>query len=116
MNNESQLAIPIFKRKSKTKKPNPNPLLFSMKANHYTQQDIKLAYQLVQEDLINSLLAIKDGQSIKLGRFGKFTKKEQKQRCGWDGQNYVYCKVNFKPFTKLKQALNEQIIKKYRLK
>ncbi|CAG8558643.1 5068_t:CDS:1, partial [Ambispora gerdemannii] len=39
-----------------------------MKANHYTQQDIKLAYQLVQEDLINSLLAIKDGQSIKLGR------------------------------------------------
>jgi len=53
-----------------------------MKANHYTQQDIKLAYQLVQEDLINSLLAIKDGQSIKLGRFGKFTKKERQQKCG----------------------------------
>ena len=100
----------------KLKKPNPNPLSFSMKANHYTQQDIKLAYQLVQEDLINSLLAIQDGQSIKLGRLGKFTKKERKQKCGWDGQNYVYCKVNFKPFTKLKQALNNQIVKKYKLK
>jgi len=87
-----------------------------MTTNHYTQQDIKLAYQLVQEDLINSLLASKDGQSIKLGRFGKFTKKERQQRCGWDKQNYVYCKLNFKPFTKLKQALNEQIIKKYKLK
>ena len=87
-----------------------------MTTNHYTQQDIKLAYQLVQEDLINSLLAIKDGQSIKLGRLGKFTKKERQQKCGWDKKNYVYCRLNFKPFTKLKQALNEQIIKKYKLK
>jgi len=50
--------------------------------NHYTPADLKTAYQLVQEDLINSLLAIKDGQSIKLGSLGKFTKKERKQRCG----------------------------------
>ena len=84
--------------------------------NHYTPADLKTAYQLVQEDLINALLASKDGQSIKLGRLGKFTKKEQKQRCGWDGQNYVYCKVNFKPFTKLKTALNDQIVKKYKLR
>ena len=50
--------------------------------NHYTPTDLKTAYQLVQADLFNSLLAIKDGQSIKLGRFGKFTKKERQQRCG----------------------------------
>lgn len=84
--------------------------------NHYTQSDLKIAYQLVQEDLFNSLLKMKDNESLRLGNLGKFTKKERKQKCGWDNQNYVYCKVNFKPFTKLKQALNEQIIKKYRLK
>ena len=86
------------------------------KTNHYTQQDLKTAYQIVQEDLFNSLLSAKNGQSIKLSSLGKLTKKEQKQRCGWDGQNYVYYKLNFKPFSKLKQALNEQIVKKYRLK
>jgi len=84
--------------------------------NHYTQSDLKTAYQIVQEDLFNSLLKMKDSESLRLGNLGKLTKKEQKQRCGWDGQNYVYYKLNFKPFSKLKQALNEQIVKKYRLK
>ena len=83
---------------------------------NYTNQDLKLAYQLVQQDLFNSLLTIKNGQSIKLGSLGKLTKKECQQKCGWDQQNYVYCKVNFKPFTKLKTALNEQIVKKYKLR
>ena len=50
--------------------------------NHYTQQDLKRAYQIVQADLFNSLLTAKDGQSIKLGRLGKFTKKERQQKCG----------------------------------
>ena len=83
---------------------------------NYNQQDLKLAYQLVQQDLFNSLLTIKNGQSIKLGSLGKITKKESQQKCGWDQQNYVYCRLNFKPFSKLKSALNEQIVKKYRLK
>ena len=87
-----------------------------LKKTNYTTQEIKLAYQIVQEDLFNSLLSAKNGQSIKLSSLGKLTKKEQKQKCGWDGQNYVYCRLSFKPFSKLKQALNEQIVKKYKLR
>ena len=87
-----------------------------MLTKNYTQQELKLAYQIVQEDLFNSLLQAQDGESIALAKLGKLTKKERQQKCGWDQQNYVYCKLNFKPFSKLKQALNEQIISKYRLK
>jgi nucleoid DNA-binding protein len=53
-----------------------------LKKTNYTTQEIKLAYQIVQEDLFNSLLSAKNGQSIKLSSLGKLTKKEQKQRCG----------------------------------
>ena len=84
------------------------------KTNQYTQQDLKIAYQIVQQDLFNSLLKAKNGQSIHFGKLGKLTKKECQQKCGWDQQNYVYCRLNFKPFSKLKSALNEQIVKKYR--
>jgi hypothetical protein len=52
------------------------------KSINYTQQDLKTAYQIVQADLFNSLLKMKDGQSLRLGSLGKLTKKEQKQRCG----------------------------------
>ena len=51
-------------------------------ANQYSQADLKIAYQLVQADLFNSLLQAKDGASIYFRPLGKFTKKEQKQRCG----------------------------------
>lgn len=84
--------------------------------NHYTPQDLKQAYQIVQQDLFTNLLTLPEGHSIKLGSLGKITKKELKQKCGWDQQHYVYCRLNFKPFSKLKSALNDQIIKKYRLK
>ena len=84
--------------------------------SNYSEQDLKTAYQIVQQDLFNSLLTVKHGQTIKLGKLGKFTKKERKQRCGWDQQNYVYAHVHFKPFSKLKRLLNEQIINKYRNK
>ena len=83
---------------------------------NYTPQELKLAYQIVTQDLFNSLLKAKSGQTIRLGQLGKLTKKEAQQKCGWDQQNYVYCRLNFKPFSKLKTALNEQIIKKYRTK
>jgi hypothetical protein len=52
------------------------------KLSTYTPQDLKLAYQLVQADLFNSLLKVKDGQAIHFGKLGKFTKKEKKQKCG----------------------------------
>jgi len=85
-------------------------------SNNYTEQELKTAYQIISQDLFTSLLKVKDGESIKLGNLGKLTKKERKQKCGWDQQNYVYAKVHFKPFGKLKKTLNEQIINKYRLK
>jgi len=51
-------------------------------AINYTQSEIKLAYQIVQADLFNSLLKTKDGESIHFGKLGKFTKSERKQKCG----------------------------------
>jgi hypothetical protein len=89
---------------------------------NYTQQDLKLAHQIVQEDLFNSLSDLKDGQSLRLGSLGKFTKKEHqlksalfKQKLG-NKNTFVYYRINFKPFSKLKELLTNQIIKKYRLK
>ena len=52
------------------------------KAINYTQQDLKTAYQIVQEDLFNSLLKMKDSESLRLGNLGKLTKKERRQKCG----------------------------------
>lgn len=49
---------------------------------NYTPSELKIAYQLVQQDLFNSLLSAKDNQSIKLGSLGKLTKKECQQKCG----------------------------------
>ena len=43
---------------------------------NYTPQDIKLAYQLVAEDLLNSLTNLENGASYRLGKLGKFTKKD----------------------------------------
>ena len=47
---------------------------------NYTQQDLKLAHQIVQEDLFNSLTNLEAGQSLRLGSLGKFTKKEHHLR------------------------------------
>jgi len=90
--------------------------------NQYTQQDIKLAYQVVQEDLLTSLTNLQDGQSLRLGSLGKFTKKEHqiksalfKKKLG-NKNEFVYYRISFKPFSKLKELLTKQIIKKYKLK
>jgi len=90
--------------------------------NQYTQQDLKLAHQIVQADLFNSLTNLKDGQSFRLGALGKFTKKEHqiksalfKKKLG-NKNTFAYYRINFKPFSKLKELLTNQIIKKYKLK
>jgi hypothetical protein len=49
---------------------------------NYTPQELELAYQIVEQDLFNNLLTIKNGHSIKLGCLGKLTKKECRQKCG----------------------------------
>ena len=78
---------------------------------NYTQQDLKLAYQIVQADLFNSLTNLKNGDSLRLGSLGKFTKKEYtiksalfKKKLG-DKNTFVYYRINFKPFSKLKKLL-----------
>jgi nucleoid DNA-binding protein len=48
----------------------------------YTPQELQIAIKIVQQDLFNSLLKVKSGQTIKLGKLGRFTKTERKQRCG----------------------------------
>ena len=90
--------------------------------NNYTQSDVKLAHQIVQEDLFNSLTNLEAGQSLRLGALGKFTKKEHQLRSALfkkklgNKNNFVYYRINFKPFSKLKELLTNQIIKKYKLK
>lgn len=89
---------------------------------NYTQSDIKLAHQIVQEDLLNSLTNLQAGDSLRLGSLGKFTKKEHslksalfKKKLG-NQNTFVYYRISFKPFAKLKELLTSQIIKKYKLK
>jgi hypothetical protein len=90
--------------------------------NQYTQSDIKLAHQIVQADLFNSLTNLEAGESLRLGALGKFTKKEHqlksalfKKKLG-NKNKFVYYRISFKPFSKLKELLTKQIIKKYKLK
>ena len=89
---------------------------------NYTNQEIKTAYQIVQEDLFNSLINLKNGATLRLGALGKFTKKEHtiksalfKKKLG-NKNTFIYYRISFKPFSKLKELLTQQIIQKYRLK
>ena len=81
----------------------------------YTQPEIKLAYQIVQEDLFNSLQKAQDEETVKFGNLGKFTKTEQIVNSKKYGQ-HVYYKLSFRCFSKLKEAFHNQLSKKYKLK
>jgi len=83
--------------------------------NHYTQSDLKTAYQIVQEDLFNSLLQAKGGETIRFGNLGKFKKTEQQLSSKQYG-DHIYYKLSFRCFSKLKEAFHQQLSKKYRLK
>lgn len=85
------------------------------RTNHYTQQDLKTAYQIVQEDLFNQLLKAQDAQTVKFGNLGKFKKTEQQISSEKYG-NHIYYKLSFCCFSKLKGAFHDQLSKKYRLK
>ena len=87
----------------------------TMATRNYTQQDLKLAYQLVQEDLFNSLRQAQDEETIRFGNLGKFTKTEQMISSKKYG-NHIYYKLSFRCFSKLKTAFHDQLSKKYRLK
>jgi len=83
--------------------------------NHYTQSEIKLAYQIVQADLFNSLSKAKSGERIRFGNLGKFKKSEQLVKSKEYG-NHIYYKLSFGCYSKLKAAFHDQLSKKYRLK
>jgi len=80
---------------------------------HYTQSDLKTAYQIVQADLFNALLHAQAGQKIRFGSLGKFTKTEQQLRSKKFG-NHIYYKLSFRCFSKLKAAFHDQLSKEYR--
>lgn len=83
--------------------------------NHYTQSDLKTAYQIVQQDLFNSLAQAQDDETIKFGNLGKFKKTEQVVKSKRYGQ-HVYYRLSFRCFSKLKKAFHDQLSKQYKLK
>ena len=82
---------------------------------NHTQAQIKQAYQIVQQDLFNSLLKAKNKETIKFGSLGKFKKTEQGLSSPKYG-NHIYYKLTFRCFSKLKEAFHNQLSRKYRIK
>ena len=48
----------------------------------YNQTELKTAYQIVSDHLFKELLKAPEGQTIRLGTLGKFTKKSRQTRMG----------------------------------
>ena len=80
---------------------------------NYTAAELKTAYQIVADHLFTELLKASEGQTVRLGALGKFTKRVRKTRMGWTNQDYLYYNLTFKPFTKLKTALDHSLTRKY---
>ena len=83
---------------------------------NYTQSQLKQAYSIVTEHLSQALLKAKVGESVRLGKLGSFKKTENQMTsylASSQGQNYVYYRLLFKPFSHLKQELNQALEKKY---
>ena len=98
----------MFKRKATT----PLRKVYSRSL----KTELKRAYDLVLADLFSTFLKMESGESLRLGDLGAFEKKEQQLKSGLDNETYVFARVNFRMFTKLKEGLDEQIRKKYRVK
>ena len=98
----------VFKRKPTT------PIRKTLSRSLSTE--LKRAYSLVLTDLFSSFLKMKSGESIRLGDLGAFEKKEQQLKSGLDNETYVFAKLSFRMFTKLKRELDQQISKKYKNK
>jgi len=82
---------------------------------NYTQSQIKQAYQIVTEDLFNSLLKAQDKETIRFGNLGRFKKSESLVRSKKYG-NHIYYRISFHCFSKLKEAFHHQLSRKYRIK
>ena len=82
-----------------------------------TQKELKQAYQIVTQDLFQSLVKAKTNQTIQigsLGSLGSFKKSEQKMKSALDGNSYVFYRIKFTPSSKLKSELNKVLAKKYK--
>jgi len=77
--------------------------------NSYSPAELKQAYRLVTADLYQQLLKMEPDQSLRIYGLGKFTKRQVQIRSGLDGNNYVYYKIGFCPFSNLKTALNQSL-------
>jgi hypothetical protein len=80
--------------------------------NHnLTPTQIKQAYAIVTQDLFNQLIQAQNGDTVRLGNLGKFTKFEQELSNPKYG-NHIYYKLTFRCFSKLKEAFHNQLSKK----
>src|SRR5580765_6018819 len=109
--NEAVLEIPFEEYQLS---PHLLPYYMFKKTNHYTHSEIKLAYQIVQQDLFHQLLKAQAAETVKFGNLGNFKKTEQMVNSKSYGQ-HVYYKLSFRCFSKLKAAFHSQLSKKYKL-
>ncbi len=87
---------------------------------NYTPKELKQAYQLVTQDLFNRLVKAKNDETIQIGSLGSLgsLKKTEGQMVSHMegksyGNSYVFYKIKFTMASKLKQALNQALEKKY---
>lgn len=81
-----------------------------------TQAQLKQAYTLVTEHLAQALIKAQPNQTVRFGKLGSFKKTENQitsRLHNKKGIRYAYYRLLFKPFSGLKQELNQALEKKY---
>ena len=81
-----------------------------------TQAELKRAYTMVTQDLTQALLKAPVGETVRFGKLGSFKKTENQitsRLQNKKGIRYVYYRLLFKPYTALKQELNQALERKY---
>jgi hypothetical protein len=85
----------------------------------HTEKEIKQAYSLVTQDLFTRLIKAQENETVFIGSRGSFgsLKKSEGQTTSYlkkpRGEAYVFYRFKFTPASKLKQALNHALEKKY---
>jgi len=91
-----------------------------MSKMNYTLKEIKQAYQIVTADLFQRLVKAKTNETVHIGTLGSFgsLKKTEHQMVSHMkgktyGNTYAFYRIKFTMASKLKQALNQALEKKY---
>ena len=89
--------------------------------NAWTHKEIKQAYQIVTQDLLNRLLKAQDNETIFIGSrgaFGSLKKSEGQMTSHMQGKSfgktYAFYRIKFSPSSYLKSELNRVLEKKYK--